>query len=50
MSKKKMPTEIVEPLIDGLEQVIFPNKAKTFGGKIIRLAYKVASLFLKKKI
>jgi hypothetical protein len=47
--KNQTPTEIITPILDEAEKVVFPHEAKTLGGKLLRFGFKVLKFFVLKK-
>jgi hypothetical protein len=47
--KNQIPTEMITPILDEAEKVIFPQEAKTLGGKLLRFGYKILKFVLVKK-
>lgn len=47
--KKEIPQEVKDAALAEAEKLIFPHPAKTLGGKIGRIAFKIFSLIISKK-
>ncbi len=48
MKNKQIPPEVTNEVLNEVEKVAFPKPAKTKGGKILRVLFKIFKIFAPK--